>query len=231
MMNDDLFDYSRRDAIRKLSAIAGGVTMVSVTGCSKILLSGGKVLFGDPKIESEFTKLTKVDLCKGDNTVLVVCSTPESVDADNSTLRMDLIDGVTHRMKLNGVKIINPNRVADWLESRDSSVPDLQQLARDFETDYIAWIEVQTFSLREPNSHNLLRGQTSGFIRVARIEDFSGQRRAMMAYTREFAMTYPEHQPVSETGRSAIVFHKEYVARLCDLLAERFYNHKAGKNF
>jgi len=231
MIDYDSIDNSRRDALRKLSGIACCVAMVSTTGCSKILLGGGKVLFGDPKIDSEFTKLTKVDLCKGDKTVLVVCSTPESVDADNSSLRLDLIDGVTHRMKLNGVKIINPNRVADWLESRDSSVPDLQQLAQDFETDYIAWIEIQTFTLREPNSQNLLRGQTSGFIRVARIEDFSGQRRAMMAYTREFAMTYPEHQPVSETGRSAIVFHKEYVARLCDLLAERFYNHRPGKSF
>ena len=231
MMNDYSIDHSRRDALRKLAAVAGGVMMVSTTGCSKILLSSGKILFGDPKITSEFTKLTQVDLCKGDKAVLVVCSTPESVDADNSSLRLDLIDGVTHRMKLNGVKIINPNRVADWLESHDSSVPDLQQLAQDFDTDYIAWIEVQTFSLREPNSHNLLRGQTSGYIRVARIEDFGGQRRAMMAYNREFAMTYPEHQPVSETGRSAIVFHKEYLSRLCDLLAERFYNHRPGKSF
>ena len=134
-------------------------------------------------------------------------------------------------MKLHGVKIINPDRIADWIDEHDGGVSDPQLLAQDFDTDYIAWIEVQTFSLREPNSHNLLRGQTSGYIRVARIEDFGGQRRAMMAYNREFAMTDPEHQPVSETGRSAIVFHKEYLSRLCDLLAERFYNHRPGKSF
>ena len=230
MRNDKSIDCSRRDALRILSVIVGGVAVVSTSGCSKLLLGGGKILFGDPKIEAEFTKMTKVDLSKGDKTVLVVCSIPESVDAEYSSLRMDIIDGVTHRMKLHGVKIINPNRVADWLESRDSSVPDLQKLAQDFDTDYIAWFEFQTFGLQEPNSQNLLRGQASGYIRVSRIEDFSGQRRAMMAYNREFAMTYPEHQPVSETGRSAIVFHKEYLARLCDLLAERFYNHRPGKS-
>ena len=168
MINDNSIDCSRRDALRKLSVIAVSVAMVSTSGCSKLLLGGGKVLFGDPKIEAEFTKMTKVDLSKGDKTVLVVCSTPESVDAENSSLRMDIIDGVTHRMKLHGVKIINPNRVADWLESRDSSVPDLQKLAQDFDTDYIAWIEFQTFSLQEPNSQNLLRGQASGYIRQCR---------------------------------------------------------------
>ena len=163
--------------------------------------------------------------------VLVVCSTPESVEAETSTLKLDLIDGVTRRMKLNKVKIINPDRVAEWLEEQSGTSIDLQKLDRDFDTDYIAWIEVQTFGLREPNSPKLLRGSTTGYIRVARIEEFDGKRRAIMAYTREFALTYPQHQPLSENSRSSIVFHKQYVSELCDMLAERFYNHRPGTSF
>ena len=230
-MNDQSFQPGRRDALRKLGALGACLALVPVAGCSKILLGGGKILFGDPKITSEFTKLTLEDLSKGNKTVLVVCSTPESVDAETSTLKLDIIDGVTRRMKYNNVKIINPDRVADWLEEHSSSVPDLQKLAHDFDTDYIAWIEVQTFGLREPNSPKLLRGTTTGNIRVARIEEMDGKRRAIMAYTREFALTYPQHQPLSENGRSAIVFHKEYVSQLCDMLGERFYNHRPGTNF
>ncbi|HEY0982422.1 MULTISPECIES: hypothetical protein [unclassified Schlesneria] len=231
MMNEISSSPDRREALKRLCLIGAAGSLVSVAGCSKLLLGGGKILFGDPKITSEFTTLTRIDLSKGEHTVAVVCSTPESVESNASALKLDVIDGVSRRLKLNGVKIINPDRVADWVEANGGIGSDLTQLAQDFETDYIAWIDIQSFGLREPNSQNLLRGQTTGFIRVAKVEDVSGWRRPMMAYTREFALTYPQHQPISETGRSIIVFHKEYVARLCDMLAERFYNHRPGKSF
>ena len=48
-------------------------------------------------------------------TVLVVCTTPTSVESDLATLKYDLIDGVARRMKLNGVKVINPDLVASYL--------------------------------------------------------------------------------------------------------------------
>jgi hypothetical protein len=205
--------------------------MLPVLGCSKMLVGGGKILFGDPKLPSEFTTLTREDLSKGNKTVLVVCSTPEAVEADVSTLKLDLIDGVTRRMKLHGVKIINPDQVANWLDEHGGIGSDLQELARDFETDYIAWIDVQSFDLREPNSPKLLRGHTSGYIRVFKVEEEAGERQALKVYQTEFALTYPQHQPLSEQGRSATVFHKEYVDYLCNLLAERFYNHRPGTNF
>ena len=230
-MNDQSTASCRRDAIKQLSAIAGSLSLLSIIGCSKMLLGSGKILFGDPKNKSEFTTLTREDLTKGNKTVLVACSTPEFVEAETSTLKLDLIDGVTRRMKLHGVKIINPDRVADWLDEHGGVGSDLQELARDFETDYIALIDVQSFGLREPNSPKLLRGSTTGIIKVFKVDDAGGERRAMTVYTREFALTYPQHQPMSETGRSSITFHKEYVARLCDMLAERFYDHRPGTNF
>ena len=229
-MNELPFQPCRREALRKLGAVAGGLSLLSIAGCSKLLLGGGKILFGDPKITAEFTKLTLDDLTKGTKTVLVVCSTPEAVDAESSTLKNDLIDGITRRMKFHGVKIVNPDRVVNWLEDHGGVSPDFQQLAKDFDTDYIACIEVQTFALREPNTPKMLRGSTSGFIRVARVEEMDGRRRPIMAYTREFELTFPKHQPLSENGKSSVVFQKEYVSQLCDMLAERFYNHRPGNN-
>lgn len=231
-MNEIPFQPSRRDALAKLSAIAVGVSLLPIAGCSKLLLGGGKVLFGDPKITSEFTKLALDDLTKGTKTVLVLCTTPEAVDAECSNLKNDIIDGVTRRMKYNKVKTINPDRVVTWMEEHNSSNVDYVQLCKDFDSiDYIACIEVQTFALREPNTPKMLRGSTSGFIRVARVEDFDGRRRPVMVYTREFALTFPQHQPLSENGKSAVVFQKEYVSQLCDMLGERFYDHRPGTNF
>ena len=230
-MNQRSFQFCRREALTRLGVVVGGLSVATTSGCSKLLLGTGKILFGDPKLPAEFTTLTKEDLTTGAKTVLVVCSTPESVDQDISTLKLDLIDGVTRRMKLHGVRIINPDRVADWIDEHGGVSSDPQELATDFETDYIAWIDVQSFDLREPNSPKLLRGHTTGFIRVFKVDEDAGQRRALKVYQTEFSMTYPQHQPISEQGRSSVVFHKEYVARLCDLLSERFYNHRPGTNF
>lgn len=224
-------EHNRREILRQLSCLLGGMSMLSVTGCSKMLLASGKLLWGDPKQPSEFTNLTKVDLTKGTNTVLVTCSTPEAVDSDASTLKLDLIDGITRRLRLNGVKTINPDRIADWVDDHGGINSSPDELARDFETDYIACIDVQTFSLREPNSPKLLRGNTSGFIRVYKVDGTGDSRLALRVYETEFSLIYPLHQPMAETGRSATVFNKDYVDHLCDLLAERFYDHRPGTKF
>lgn len=225
---------SRRKAVRLLLGIAGGMSALTTVGCFKFMVGTGKMLFGDPKMPSEFTKLHRVDLSKGTKTVLVMCSTPESVDENTSTLKYDLIKGITQRLKLHGVKTINPDRIAEWLDEHDGITiaeydqTGISELARDFETDYIAWIDVQKFYLHEPNSTKLLRGHTSGFIRVFKVEDQGGQRSAQRAYQTEFSLTYPQLQGISEEGRSMITFQNDYLSNLCTHLAERFYDHPAG---
>jgi hypothetical protein len=227
-MNENTKRVDRRTAFKHVGSVAVAAIAATNLGCSRFLLGTGKILFGDPTNQAEFTTLTRTDLTKGDKTLLVICSTPESVESETSNLKVDLIDGVTRRLKIHGVKIINPDKVAEWLDDHGGYRINIDKLAHDFETDYIAHINVQTFSLREPNSVKLLRGTTTGVIHVFKIEDFGGQRQALSVYTREFSMNYPEHQPISETNRSAINFNKEYMAKLSEILAERFYNHRPG---
>ncbi|WP_010586103.1 hypothetical protein [Schlesneria paludicola] len=223
--------FHRRSILWQAAGASIGLCMASTFGCSKMLVSSGKVLFGDPKLPSEFTTLTKEDLTKGLKTILVVCTAVEGVEDEVSTVKLDVIDGVTRRMRLQGVKVINPERVIDWIDDHGGIVSNPHELAKDFDTDYIAWIDVQTYNLHEPNSPKLLRGQTSGFIRVFKIEEHDGQRLALRIYEREFALTYPQHQPISEQGRGLEVFQKDYMKNLCDMLAERFYDHRPGTKF
>ena len=232
-MNENSIPIRRRDAIEKLVGGMAALSTLSVSGCTRILLGSGKILFGDPKIQAEFTKLTNEDLTNGKKTVLVVCSTPESVEDDVSTLKLDIIDGVTRRLTLNRVKTIHPDRVTEWIDEHDSIFNErqLNEVAKDFDTEYIVWIDVHDFRLQEPNSQKLLRGHTSGYIRVYKVKEEFDQKVAQRRYQTEFSLNYPEHQAVSAEGRSLSVFHKDYVNHLCDLLAERFYDHRRGSHF
>ncbi len=226
-MNETSSFRSRRLWLQTLGASVCGALVCTLPGCSLGVMFG-KMLSGEPKIPAEFKARTREDLVKGKHTVLVVCSAPESIESDQSTLKFDLIDGITRRMKLNGVNVINPDQVASWIDEHGGMGANPSELANDFDADYIIWVDLQTFSFREPNSQKLLRGQSSGFVRVFRVDEAGGQRMASNVYTTEFTSTYPTYQPISEQGRSALIFQKEYLDRICDQLAQKFYDHRPG---
>lgn len=226
-MNKATSSSSRRLWLKAAGGVLCGTLACSLPGCSLGVMFS-KMLTGDPKMPAEFKSMTREDLTKGKHTVLVVCSAPESVESDLSTLKFDLIDGITRRMKLHGVKVINPDQVASWIDEHGGIGSDPSEMARDFDADYIVHIDVMTFGFREPNSPKLLRGQSSGFVRVFKVEEAGGQRLAHNVYSNEFKSIYPVHQPVSEQGRSAVTFQKDYLDRVCDQLAEKFYDHRPG---
>lgn len=229
-MDETTFISSRRLWLKAVGGLLCGVMACMLPGCSLGVMFG-KMVTGDPLIPAEFKVRTRVDLAKGKHTVLVVCSTPTSVEADLATLKYDLIDGVTRRMKLNGVKVINPDLVAAWIDEHGDVGSDASELARDFDADYIVHIDVEAFGFREPNSPKLLRGQSSGFVRVFKVEEAGSQRLAHNVYSNEFTSSYPTHQPISEQGRTAVTFQKDYVDRVCDQLAQKFYDHRPGTEF
>lgn len=229
-MDETTFLSSRRLWLKATSGLLCGAMVCALPGCSLGVMFG-KMLTGDPMIPAEFKSRTRVDLAKGKHTVLVVCTTPTSVESELATLKFDLIDGVTRRMKLNGVKVINPDLVAAWIDEHDGIGSDPSELARNFEADYIVHIDVEAFGLRELNSPKLLRGQSSGFVRVFKVEEVGAQRQAYNVYTNEFTSSYPTHQPISVQGRTAVMFQKDYVDRVCDQLAQKFYDHRPGTEF
>lgn len=193
----------------------------------------GKMLTGDPLVTAQFKVMTGTDLTRGKHRVVVVCSVPAAVTEELSSLNVDLIDGVTRRMKLAGIDVVKADQVAQWIDDNGGVVSDPNAMARAFDVDYVAWIDLQAFSLREDvaresDQSHLLRGRVQGFIRAYKVEEVGDDRVALTAFNREFTTTYPPHQPVSEIGRSALLFQKEFIDRVCDQLAETFYDHRPG---
>ena len=221
---------SRRFILQALGAGLCGAIATALPGCSLGVMFG-KMIHGEPLVPAQFRTMTQTDLTKGKHTVLVVCSAPDSVDSEHSALSYDVIDGVTRRMKLHGIKVVNPDLVASWIDEHGGIGSDPTDLANEFDTDYIVFIDVQSFSFREPNSPKLLRGQSTGYVRAFEVIEIGKHRRVQNVYGSEFTSTYPKHQPVSEQGRSSQIFQKEYLDRFCDLLAEKFYDHRVGGDF
>ncbi len=214
-------------ASRWLGGVLLTLCCAVLAGCSLGVMAG-KMFTGDPLLPAQFKSMTGTDLTKGTHRIVVVCSTPTAVDADLSGLNLDLIDGITRRMKVHGIHVISPDKVAKWIDDNGGVVTDPSEMANAFDADYVAWVEVYGFSLREDQSPKLLRGRSQGFVRVYEVKKLDEGKVALAAFNSEFTMTYPQHQPISETGRSALLFQKEFVDRVCEELAEKFYDHRPG---
>jgi hypothetical protein len=76
-----------------------------------------------------------------------------------------------------------------------------------------------------------LRGQATGYVRAFSVTEYNGHARVNNVFIREFNSTYPKHAPTSEQGKSSLIFQKEYMDKFCDMLGEKFYDHRPGSDF
>lgn len=198
------------------------------SGCSLGVMAG-RMLFGDPKAPSAFRAATHVDLVKEGSVVLIICTTPEALRAEWSSLNIDLLDGVTRRLKSQGIKVVNPDDVATWIDDNGGSFDDPTMLAQEFEADYIVHLDLDRFSFREENSKSLYRGRTHGNITAYRVEKVNGQPTARHAFEREFDSEYPGTYPVSADQTPEKVFQKRYMDRVCNQVSYLFYDHRLSE--
>jgi hypothetical protein len=216
-------------AVVRMCALAA---LFGLPGCSLFVMAG-KMLTGDPLQTAQFKAMTGVDLSKGKHRVAVVCTVPAAVGEELASLNADLIEGITRRMRIHGVNVVSATEMARWLDDNGGVVRDPSAVAHAFDVDYVAWIDLQAFSLREDltrekNVAHLLRGRAQGFIRAFKVEEVNGERLALGVYNTEFNIVYPPHQPVQEIGRSALLFQKDFIDRVCLQLSEQFYDHRPG---
>ena len=200
-----------------------GVLATLASGCSLGVMAG-KMFFGDPKVACDFTRFTQVDLTETRQRLLVLCSAPHSILDEVPSIELDLLDGITRRLKRQGINVINPDDVANWLDDH-GPWEDLSELAARFDAHYVAHINLQRLSYHEDGSPNLFRGQAAGTINGYEVRNSDGDVHVIETFVQEFNSIYPNSYPVSADQKSETLFQKEYLDRLCTKLAQKFYDH------
>lgn len=207
--------------------IASLTILSSTTGCALGIMAG-KALFGDPKQASEFRNHTNIDLTKGEKKLLVVVRTPQAVEGDMPSLDVDLIDAISRRLKLHGVQVVNPDDVAKWIDRNGGRFDHPTELAQEFDTDYIAVIDVESFSLHDESSPNLYHGSAVGQMQVYEVIEVSGSKEAQQIFGGNFRNQYPPHGPVPTDSLSPKMFQKRFIDNLSGRLGSRFYDFRLG---
>jgi len=217
-------------SLNRRAFVAGlGVSLLtSQIGCSLFTMAG-KVLFGDPVVNCEFTQSTGTNLIRTRDTIMVIATAPSVVQSQYPSITLDIQDGVTRRLGRQGISTIKPDDVSSWADDHGGSLEDIDALAADFDANYIIQVEVHNFSHFEENSDKLYRGHIQSDLSVYQVTATDGESRAMPVFTREFTMRYPKNYSVSVDEKSDIVFQKEYLDRVTHQIALRFYNHRVSE--
>ena len=208
--------------------IASVVLAGSQSGCSLAVMAG-KMFFGDPKITCAFTSRTGVDLVKDEKKLLVVCTVPEAVRAEAPSLEVDLIESVSRRLKTRRIPLVDSDDVATWLDDNGGTWGTPNELAEQFQADFIVHIDVDGFSDREEHSPSLLRGRANGTVFVYEVETSETGRTAREVLIQEFRNEHPKNHPVTSDRVSTRLFHRQYIDRLSAQLSQMFYNHRMSE--
>lgn len=212
-----------------LAVLLSSVILSSACGCSLFVMAG-KAIFGDPVQTSAFTNASGVDLTKGTQTVLVLASAPDGVKSEFPAIAHEFLEQVTRRLKINGVHVVDSNNVADWLDNHGGYWEDVDELAQDFDTDYIIHVDLRGFKLDNAHSADFIQGLADGAVMgyAVRTSD-TGARHAHRVYNHYFEFKYPEEHPKLADRTTRDEFHNEFLRRISTKVALLLYDHRPSE--
>ena len=195
----------------------------ALTGCNYVIMLG-YMIGGPPSIEPDFDKMTKASMTDKDVTVAVVCYAPTELKWDFDEVDMEVAKYVSNRLFLHKIKVIDPDRVRDWLDKHsDYDKPD--EIGAAFHTKYVIYIDMHKFSLYEEHSASLYRGRAEALVSVFDIDE---QGNGEKIYTKDLTSAYPLAAPRSTSEVSYGHFKKEYLSRLSEEIGRLFYEYYNG---
>ncbi len=223
--------FSARPTVRRLALLCLATLLPAMaSGCSLFVMAG-KMFLGDPKVQSAFNAQTGIDLVEDEKKILIVCRTPSLMQGMAPTLQHDLTHSILRSLRQRGIETVSPDDVADWLDDNGGEFKNASELAADFDTDYIAVIDVESLSFFEPNSPEMYRGQAQGAVRAYRVDEEGSRRVALQVFSSGFRTEYPRHHPMPAHSISERTFQKQFVQNLSQHLSRQFYDYRMGDEF
>jgi hypothetical protein len=125
----------------------------------------GKMIQGDPMVGDEFKAYYGESMTKSGKQVAVLCSTPEAVKSEFSSLDIDLASEVSRNLSLHQIDIVKNHKVANWIDDHGGDI-DLKELGSEINTDLVVQVRLEHFDFREDSSPDLFRGKAQGMIVV-----------------------------------------------------------------
>ena len=183
----------------------------------------GAVLLADPnpEVDAKFEELAE-------SRVMVLTYAKLSALLKNPSLQMEVMQGVTKNLRKQlgkKTEVVEPTEVAAWLdENPDWQGIPLDQIGQQFDANFLVYVELEQFSIREPGSTILYRGRARSNVMV--VETARG---AKPVFRSQVDMVYPRDKVVSATEISHDRFKQQILAVYNDRVARLFHSYRVRR--
>lgn len=191
------------------------------TGCN---LLTPLVFLGEQtrKVAPEFDKLAS-------RRVAVLVWTDQAVLFDYPFARFELCtfisDKLATEMGQRGLKteVVDPRDIDDFLQKNIAAQIDPGAVGRHFDTDYVVYVEVVGFQIRDPNEPQFLRGRIEASVSAHdnRADPDLPRRYELAPVVSE----YPEGVPILMNANNSPVVRELLYRKFAEQVARKFYEH------
>lgn len=122
-----------------------------------------------------------------------------------------------------GTQVVDSRDVEDYLQKNPAAQIDPQMVGRHFKADYVIYLEILTFQIRNADEPQFLRGQVEASVVVHDI-------RADPDETRRYELTpvqclYPEGAPILMSATNSVLVREHTYRKFAEQVARKFYEH------
>jgi len=209
----------------RLSWLAVVILAGGLVGCSEISYLGYLIAPGErtKKVPAEFDGLES-------RTVAIVVYSDVAVQYDYPYARLGVSMALSSELKkrVKDIKIVPPERVVAHQEQNlNWESMERSRFGRAFDADYLLYVALDEYTMREPGSVNLFRGRIRAHAGLYDTSKPENQARVWSG--EEFSVIYPRHAPTGQPGQDDSRIRYETEKRFAELLGKSFYEHKATK--
>jgi hypothetical protein len=198
------------------------VLMISLTigGCN-LLEYPFYVLFGQShtKVKAEYTGL------ENQKTAVIIVG-QSAIDFEEPYARMDLALATEQTLKeyIKGVELADQEEIQNFQRSRlDWYSMPIADILNQFQVQRLLYVELIQFTIREPDSVNLLRGHIWAQLRVYEQESDTPD---IPVLETEAEVVFPEQAPSSYSEAARFNIRQQSIGLFSQEVARKFYDHK-----
>jgi hypothetical protein len=216
---------------RCIALLLAALILTSCSGC-QIVIGVLQIFQGFPKTKNDFAVKTQGrSLTEKDKRVVVVASATPGARAEEPSLDLDVMAGVSRRFKGEKITVVPSHKVARWIDDKGHIdwQTDIELIAKEFKADFVVLFTFEDFGYREENSPGLHRGHANGKVVVTEMvgdKASSSKKRAKVIYNMPFTAKYPANRPVSADQEGPDLFKRRFMDQLNDQLTRTFIDYR-----
>jgi hypothetical protein len=122
-----------------------------------------------------------------------------------------------------GTQVVDSRDVEDYLQRDLDAQIDPQAVGRHFRADYVIYLEVLTFQIRNPDEPQFLRGRVDASVAVHDLgADADETRRYELAPVH---CIYPDGAPILMNATNSALVREQTYRKFAEEVARKFYEH------